>query len=193
MAFDQAGNLYIADSGNYRVRKIALDGAISTFAGTGNSGTGPDGVEATQSAIDPWGLAFDQAGNLFIADYASSRVRKVDTSGMITTVAGNGKGGTLVDGKAAISQPVGEPTGVAVDGQGNLYITQYNTPYLRKVDSSGMITTIAGNGQWGYSGDGGPGRSAAISISIGPAVDANGNVYFADITNNVIRKLTPVQ
>ena len=189
LALDQAGNLYVADNGNYVVRRISPDGTITTYAGTGSAGAGADGIPATQSALGkPWGLAVDAAGDLYIADYDSSRVRKVDPSGIITTVAGNGHAGTPTNGKPATSQPVSEPTGVAVDSGGNLYITLWDFHVL-KVDSSGLISTIAGNGQWAYSGDGGPALSAAIEHAMGPVVDSNGNVYFADSANNCIREL----
>ena len=115
-------------------------------------------------------------------------MRRVDPSGIITTVAGNGHGGSPTDGKPATSQAVSEPTRVAVDSGGNLYITQWDFHVL-KVDSSGIISTIAGNGQWGYSGDGGPAMAAAIEHAMGPVVDSNGNIFFSDSANNCIREL----
>ncbi len=191
LALDQAGNLYIADYDNNRVRMISAEGTITTYAGTGTAGSGADGIPATQSALSsPEGLAVDAAGNLYIADYGSNRIRMVAPSGIITTVAGTGKSGTPTNGKPAVSQPIYEPSGVAVDGSGNLYITQSGSFYVRKVDSSGILSTIAGNGQWGYSGDGGPALSAGISEALSPVVDANGNIYFADMANNCIRELT---
>ena len=190
LVLDQAGNLYVADSGNNRVRMISPDGTIATYAGTGAAGSGADGIAATASALNnPEGLAVDWAGNLYIADYDSNRVRMVNPAGIITTVAGNGKAGNATDGEHATSQAVTEPTGVAVDYLGNLYITQWGTYYVRRVDLSGILTTIAGNGQWGYSGDSGPALSGGISQAMSPVLDANGNIYFADMDNNCIREL----
>jgi sugar lactone lactonase YvrE len=192
LAMDQAGNLYIADNGNNRIRKITPDGIITTYAGTGTAGSGADGIAATKSALnDPMGLAVDAAGNLYIADYGSSRVRMVDPTGIITTVAGNGKSGTPTAGKPATSQPVTEPTGVAVDSAGSLYITQWGSYRVLKVDPSGILSTIAGNGQRGYSGDGGPAMSGSFSQAMSPIVDSSGNLYFADMANNCIRELIP--
>ena len=169
---------------------ISPDGTIATYAGTGAAGSGADGIAATASALNnPEGLAVDWAGNLYIADYDSNRVRMVNPAGIITTVAGNGKAGNATDGEHATSQAVTEPTGVAVDYLGNLYITQWGTYYVRRVDLSGILTTIAGNGQWGYSGDGGPALSGGISQAMSPVLDANGNIYFADMDNNCIREL----
>jgi sugar lactone lactonase YvrE len=191
LVLDPAGNLYISDTDNNRVRVITPDGMINTFAGTGAAASGADGIPATQSALNhPEGLAMDTAGNLYIADYSSNRVRMVNPAGIITTVAGNGKAGNATDGKLATSQAVTEPTGVAVDNAGNLYITEWGTYYIRKVDPTGILSTIAGTGQWGYSGDNGPARSAGISQTMNPALDAYGNLYFADMNNNCIRELT---
>ncbi len=190
LLLDPAGNLYIADSGNNRIRMISPDGTITTIAGTGSAGSGADGIPATQSALNnPEGLAMDGAGNLYIADYGSNRVRMVNPDGIITTVAGNGKAGNATNGKPATSQTVTEPTGVAVDSVGNLYITEWCVYYIRKVDANGILSTIAGNGQWGYSGDGGPALAAGMAQAMSPILDANGNLYFADIDNNCIREL----
>jgi sugar lactone lactonase YvrE len=190
LLLDPAGNLYIADSGNNRIRMISPDGTITTIAGTGSAGSGADGIPATQSALNnPEGLAMDGAGNLYIADYGSNRVRMVNPDGIITTVAGNGKAGNATNGKPATSQTVTEPTGVAVDSVGNLYITEWGVYCIRKVDANGILSTIAGNGQWGYSGDGGPALAAGMAQAMSPILDANGNLYFADIDNNCIREL----
>jgi uncharacterized protein (TIGR03437 family) len=192
VAVDAAGNLYISDTNHSRVRKVTPDGTISTFAGTGRSGAGVDGVPATQSPLrSPYGLAVDKAGNVYIADYGDYRVRMVKPDGVISTVAGNGTLGSLLnDGKAATSVALYYPMGVAADGQGNLYFTEYGAGFVRKVNPSGILTTLSGFPAYGFSGDGGPASAAALSSSTrGIAVDSNGDVYFADTGNQRIRKL----
>jgi uncharacterized protein (TIGR03437 family) len=192
VAVDAAGTLYISDNVHSRVRKVATDGTISTFAGTGRSAAGVDGVAATDSPLrSPYGLAVDKAGNVYIADYSDYRIRMVDPTGIITTVAGTGVLGSLLnDGKPANTVSIYFPMGVAVDGQGNLYFTEYGIGYLRKVNASGIISTITGFPAYGFSGDGGPASAAAISSSLrGIAVDLNGDVSFADTGNQRIRKL----
>ncbi|MEZ4732369.1 MAG: hypothetical protein R3E79_35090 [Caldilineaceae bacterium] len=160
---DSSGNLYIADSFNYRIRKVDRSGAIFTVAGNGTRGAGGDGGPATDAQFNiPWGVTVDNSGNLYIADRYSSRIRKVDSSGTISTVAGNGTSGYSGDGGPAASAQLREPMGVTVDGSGNLYIADAINNRIRKVDSSGTISTVAGNGTSGYSGDGGPATSAQL-------------------------------
>src|ERR1035437_6506014 len=185
VAADSAGNLYMADSGNHRIRKVS-GGTITTVAGNGNSGFSGDGGPATSASLKfPAGVAVDSAGNLYIAEPSNYRVRKV-SGGTITTVAGNGNPGNSADGGPATSASI-SPFGVAVDSAGNLYIAD---PFrIRKV-SGGTITTVAGNGAYRFSGDGGPATSALLNIPEAVAVDSAGNLYIADLDNYRVRKVT---
>lgn len=192
IARDSAGNTYIADSGNNRVRKVAASGIITTVAGvgtTGYSGDGGPGVSAQLNA--PAGLALDTSGNLYIADTHNYRVRRLDTSGNITTVAGNGSYGYTGDGDPAVNAQFGAPWGLAVDSLGNLYISDAGYGVIRKVNASGIISTVAGSGTYGFSGDGGPATAAAMRNPHGVAVDGAGNLYIADMNNNRVRKVDP--
>ncbi len=187
---DSAGNLYIADTNNHRIRKVTSSGTISTFAGTGSGGYSGDGGAATSAQIYyPRAVTLDSAGNLYIADASNYRIRKVDTSGNISTVAGTGSSSISGDGGTATSAAIGSPVGIAVDSRGDLYISA--SARVRKVDVSGTITTVAGTGSSGYTGDGGLASAATFRSPYGLAVDASGNVYVADQTNNAVRLLTP--
>jgi len=181
LAVDGAGNLYFADYYNNRIRKITPGGIISTV---------------TAAVSYPSGVAVDSAGNLYLGDSNDNRIRKVTPAGVISTVAGSGFPGFSGDGGPAISAELNFPTGVAVDAAGNLYIADNNNNRIRKVTAAGIISTIAGNGTAGYSGDGGPATSAQLSLNQyanpkGVAVDAAGGVYFSDFNNNRVRKVTP--
>jgi uncharacterized protein (TIGR03437 family) len=180
---DRAGNLYIADESNNRVRKVSPDGTISTFAGTGSFGfTGDGGPAANATLFYPNDLAIDSAGNLYIADQGNDAIRKVNTSGIISTLAG----GIQVGNSPIPGGRLNAADSVAVDAAGNIYSSGANN--IVKIDSSGNYTTIAG-GVLGYSGDGGPAKSAALKSPSGIALDAAGNLYFADAGNNRIRKI----
>jgi sugar lactone lactonase YvrE len=188
---DNAGNTYIADTNNNRVRKVAADGSIATVAGTGISGFAGDGAAATLAELNaPMGLALDAAGDLYISDSNNSRIRKVDGSGNITTVAGNGLHGYLGDSGAAISAQIGIPCGIALDSVGNLYISDISNSVIRKVATSGIISTVAGTGSNGYSGDGGAATSAKLYGPYDVAVDVAGNLYIADTNNLRIRMVS---
>ena len=190
VAVDGAGNLFIADSDNHRIRKVDSAGVITTVAGTGESGFGGDGGPAVEAELyGPSGVAVDGAGNLFIADSDNHRIRKVDSAGVITTVAGTGESGFGGDGDPAIQAALDEPSGVAVDGAGNLFIADNDNHRIRKVDSAGVITTVAGTGETGFSGDGGPAIQAALEEPSGVAVDGAGNLFIADYNNHCIRKV----
>ena len=176
----------------YRIRKVDTSGIITTVAGNGQQGFSGDGGPAIQASLsNSYGMAVDNAGNIYIADTSSNyRIRKVDTSGIITTVAGNGQYGFSGDGGPAIQASLAGPTGVAVDSAGNIYIADYFNHRIRKVDTSGIITTIAGNGQIGFSGDGGPATQASFNFPWGITIDISGNIYIADYINHRIRKVS---
>ncbi len=188
---DRSGDVYIADSGANVVRKVSPNGTITTVAGTGSSGYAGDGGPATDAELDsPFGLAVDPAGNLFIADEANSVIRKVDLSGTITTVAGDGSSTHSGDGGPATAAGLANPYGVAVDASGDLYISEYDGARVREVDgATGIITTIAGTGIPGYSGDDGPATDAELGGPVGLALDADGNLLIADFDSSVVRKV----
>ena len=194
VALDGAGNLYIADSSNHRIRRVDFTGVITTVAGTGEFDFGGDGGPATQAQLNgPIGVALDGAGNLYIADTFSNRIRKVDSTGTITTIAGTGEygfgGGGGGNGGPATQAQLGWPFGVALDGAGNLYIADTGNSWIRKIDSTGTITTIAGTGEYGFGGDGGPATQALLSSPTGVATDGAGNLYIADHDNHRIRRV----
>lgn len=192
IARDATGNTYIADCFNHRIRKVSTNGIISTFAGNGNWGYGGDGGQATSAELFfPTGVAADASGNIYIADGSNNRIRKVNTSGVISTFAGNGAAGYIGDGGPATLAELNDPTGVAVDLFGNVLIADKNNGRIRVVNSSGVISTIAGNGTQSYSGDGGPATSAELNNPWSVTADYSGNVYVADYSNNRVRKLTP--
>ena len=191
VAVDAVGNIYIADQANYRIRKVGANGNISTVAGNGISGYSGDGGAATSASLNvPEGVAVDAVGNIFIADAGSHIIRKVNASGVISTVAGNGTEGFGGDGGAATSANLYQPFGVAVDAAGNIFIADTKNNRIRKVNNSGVISTIAGNGTHGFSVDGGAATNASLYAPSGVAVDAFGNIYIADVGNHRIRKTT---
>ena len=190
VAVDGAGNLFIADTVNHRIRKVDAAGVITTVAGTGRTGFGGDGGPAVEAWLrSPGGVAVDGAGNLFIADRGNYRIRKVDAAGVITTVAGTRRFGFSGDGGPAVEARLRNPSGVAADGAGNLFIADRDNYRIRKVDAAGVITTVAGTGVRGYSGDGGPAVDAHLFSPRGVAVDGTGNLFIGDTLNHRIRKV----
>jgi hypothetical protein len=200
---DAAGDIYIADTEDNVVRKIdAATGVITRFAGTGKAGaTGPGGF-ATQTQLDaPQGVAIDAAGDVFVADTNNNRVDEVLASnGHMVLFAGDAKPGYAGDGGPAVKAELTEPTGVAVDSAGNVYIADAGNNVIRRVDAqTGTITTVAGDyaadqangGLGGFSGDGGPATSAQLYDPEGVALDSAGDLFIADTFNNAIREVTP--
>ena len=187
MATDAAGNLYIADTNHHLVRKLS-GGTLSIVAGTGFQGFNGDGNRAIDAELSqPEDVALDASGNLYIADSGNARIRKV-TNGFIQTVAGGGP--VLNDGLAATNAKLNNPSGIALDSEGNLYIADAADCRVRRV-VGGVISTIAGTGTCGFSGDNGPAAGALINSPNSIAVDAAGNVYVADTLNNRVRLLIP--
>lgn len=185
VAVDSAGILYIADTNNHRVRRVDPAGVISTVAGNGTSDFSGDGGPAASAGVSAEGVGVDAGGNLFIAD--GSRIRRVDSSGVITTVAGNGTSGWDGDGGPATSAQLNGAADVAVDSAGNLYIEDVRNQCIRRVDTAGIINRVAGNGTWGYEGDGVPANLARLYNVQSVAFDAAGNLYIADFSNSVVR------
>ena len=191
VAVDAAGNVLIADVSNQRIRRVdAATGIITTVAGNGSFGFSGDGGFAIDASLnDPIGVAVDSAGNLFIADTFNQRIRRVDAAtGIITTVAGNGTFGFNGDGGLATNAWMRDPVGVAVDSAGNLFITDQNNQRIRRLDAAtGTMSTVAGNGTFGFSGDGGLATDASLSRPTAAALDSAGNLLIADQSNHRIR------
>ena len=230
MALDHAGNVYVAEEGAHRVRRIDLAGRVTPLAGTGSSGSSGDGGPAAKARLDrPVSLAVDSAGSVYVAERDGHRVRKIAPSGAIMNFAGTGESGTSGDGGPATGARLDSPRDVAVDSRGNVYIADRSGERIRKVSPSGVITmfanpgiriapgalatdqdgniyagggnrqirrfdpnggasSIAGTGEDGYSGDGGPALSGELSVA-GIAVDRSGTVWFTDRVARRIRVL----
>lgn len=188
---DKEGNVYLSESGGPTVRKISPSGVISTIAGSpGRPGYSGDGGPATEARLrSPAGLVVDDAGSLYIADETGHRIRKVEPNGTISTIAGTGTIGSTGDGGPATDATLSHPMGLAFDDAGNLYVADYQADRIRMIDPSGTITTVAGTGSSGFSGDGGPATAAKLSYPMDVAIDAQGNLYIADGGNYRIRKV----
>jgi hypothetical protein len=190
LCYDSTQNLYIADRSANTVRKVNAAGVITTFAGNGTAGYSGDGGPATAAQLWlPGSIATDKKGNLFICDRGNNRIRKVNSAGIITTYAGNGTAAYAGDGGPATAASLSSPAGIAIDKTGNLYIADLNNLRIRKVDTFGNITTVAGNGLLGATGDGGPATAAKISKPIAVAIDTAGNLFIADRDNFKVRKV----
>ncbi|MGH3924205.1 MAG: NHL repeat-containing protein, partial [Pseudonocardiaceae bacterium] len=187
---DGAGNLYVADTYNHRIRKIDPAGTITTIAGNGTQGSIGDGGPAALAQFRfPVDIALDSSGNIYVAEAEGRRVRRIDLSGQISTVAGTGVQGYSGDGGPATQAQLGFPLAIALDGSGNLYIADTNNDRIRKVDAAGIITSVAGSGEAGFAGDGGPAAVAELTLPEGVAVDQSGSLYIADTGNDRIRKV----
>ena len=192
IAVDHAGNIFIADAAGHRVRKVAPDGTIETFAGTGTAGFSGDGGSAGAAELNqPYGLAFDRAGNLYIADLGNARVRKVSNDGTIQTVAGGGSlpAANSAQGGPATSAQLMQPRNVTLDGVGTLYISDFGANQVYSVATNGTLALVAGNSVPGFSGDGSGALLAQLNAPSGLAVDAAGAVYIADSANSRVRKV----
>ena len=188
---DSGGNVFIVDTLNSRVRQLSPGGNIFTYAGNGNSSYFGDGGPAYRAAINhPIGDAVDGAGNVYIADTLDNAVRKVN-NGTITTLAGFGTPGFSGDGGQATAAKLQSPSAVAVDAAGDVFVADTDNHRVRKIDPLGVITTVAGNGETTFGGDGGQAAAASLSSPHGVAVDGGGNLYIADTGHNRIRKVTP--
>jgi uncharacterized protein (TIGR03437 family) len=193
IAFDSLGNLYVADAGNHRVRKITRAGTITTFAGTGSAGFSGDGGLAGAAQLNsPYGLMFDGAGDLLIADLGNARVRLVTPGGNIATVAGGGSlpAGGVNEGSGATAVALNAPRNLASDGSGGFYISDFGANCVFRVALGGSLTTAAGTGIRGYSGDGSAANRAQLAYPAGIVIDRNASLYIADSGNHVIRKVT---
>ncbi len=163
---------------SYRIRMVDPGGIITTVAGNGTSAhTGDNGPAIDAGFRDPFDVAVDSLGNLYITDYLSNRIRKINTSGIITTIAGDGSYDSSGDGGPATAATVYMPSGIATDSTGNLYFAESWAPRVRKIDTHGIITTVTGNGFYGSSGDGGPAREALLIYPWGIAIDSQDNIY----------------
>jgi uncharacterized protein (TIGR03437 family) len=189
---DRAGSLYVVDTGNHRVLRLTPSGTVETAAGNGSPGAAGDGGSArTAQLTQPSACAADGAGNLYIADTANHRIRKVDPAGRISTIAGNGAAGALGDGGQATGASLNSPAGVAVDDNGSIFITDTANHRIREVTPEGVIRTIAGKGAPGFAGDGGAALDALLDSPGGILLDGAGELYFADTNNSRVRRLTP--
>jgi DNA-binding beta-propeller fold protein YncE len=187
VAVDRQGNVYIADSGNGRVRRVTPDGRITTVAGTGAAGS-PDGSIATEVSMVPVGIAVDRAGTLYVADLEHHRVLAVQRDGRVDVVAGTGVRGFSGDGGPARAALLDSPKDVDVSLTGELYIADSGNHRVRMVSSAGVITSIAGTGEKGFLGDGGPATAADV-VPVGLAVDPRGDLYIVESGHNRVRKL----
>ncbi len=190
VAADTMGNIYIVDTDTARIRKINSSGIISTIAGTGLAGYNGDGIPATAARISrPNSIAVSKNGEIFFTDAHNYRIRKIDLSGIISTIAGNGTAGYSGDGGQATSSNIGADGFITIDNSGSLFIQEDSTFRIRKIATTGIITTIAGIGINTYSGDNGPASAAGFGNAGGIAIDIAGNIYFSDATYGRIRKI----
>lgn len=188
IAVDANGNLYVTDAGNDTIRKITPGGVVSTLAGTATTIGSSDGTGSSARFDYPFGIVIDSANNLYVTDFSNSTVRKVTAAGVVTTLAGSPGSPGSHDGVGSAAQFLA-PTGIALDGQGNLYVSDYRENTIRRITPAGVVTTLAG--QAGVSGHAeGTGTAATFDAPLGLAVDGNGNVFVADRGNNVIREIS---
>ena len=186
IARDAAGNIFVADRDNHRIRKITPGGMVTTIAGSGAAGYA-NGTGTAAQFNQPYSITVDASGNLFVADRINHAIRKITPAGVVTTVAGNGTPGNA-NGTGTAAQ-FNEPLGIVVDGSGNLFVADYINNLIRKVTAAGVVTTFAGDGSASYLD--GTGTAAAFNGPLGLAIDAANNIYVSDYRNHRIRKITP--
>ncbi len=190
LTIDGAFNIYIADAGNHRIRKINTSGIVTTIAGTGAPGFSGDGGSATAAKLNgPYAVAFDGGGNVIIADNNNFRIREINTAGIITTIAGTGTAGFGGDGGPATAAMINSVRGICTDWTCSIIVADWLNSRVRKITSSGIITTVAGSGSPGFSGDGGPATAAMLWAPNSVAADVALNFYIADGENNRVRKV----
>jgi sugar lactone lactonase YvrE len=192
---DIAGNIYIPDYDNQRIRKVnASTGVITTIAGTGVNGYSGDGSQATNAKLSyPNSICTDNTGNIFFSEFGNSTIRKIDAiTGVITTTAGTALQGYTGDGGPATAAKLNQPNSVFIDSHGYIYISDYGNNVVRVITNTGIISTIAGSGGYGYAGDGGPATNATFNGPTAVFVDDSGYIFIADGGNSAIRKITPL-
>jgi hypothetical protein len=190
---DAAGNIYISDSDNRRIRKISTNGIMTTIAGNGSSSFSGDGGPALQAGMDPFGIDVDGAGNIYFADTYNNRIRKINTSGIITTIAGTGTSGFSGDGGPATSAELKNPNAVRIGSSGEIFISDMINQRIRKINSAGIITTIAGGGSGGPgSGNGGLPTLAQFVQPMGLCLNSSGSLFIADKEDHTIRYIDNV-
>ncbi len=190
IAVDAAGNVYFCELGNSVIRKVSTSGIISTVAGTGTAGFSGNGGPATAAKINqPTSVAVDDTGNIIFTDDANNMIRKINTSGIISTIAGTGTGGYFGDLGLAVNAQLNAPSGVATDHKGNVYIADVYNHAVRKIDIAGRITTIAGDGTPGYSGNGYSAVIASLNFPKGVWADSAGSIFIVDQGNSCIRRI----
>lgn len=184
LTVDADGNVYVADTWNYRIRKVTPAGVVTTIAGSGTPAV-VDGTGSNASFSEPVGIAVDSTGNLYVTD--KNTIRKITSAGVVTTIAGNSGIQSSSDG-TGLAASFNRPTGISIDASGNLYIADLNSSLIRKMTPAGVVTTIAGSGTAGYAD--GTGSAASFNYPTGVTVDAAGNVFVADNSNHMIRMIT---
>ena len=191
LAFDPAGDLHIADSGNQRIRKVTPGGIISNVAGNGSSGYVVGSTALTSMLATPRNIAFDAAGNLYIAESGGQRIHKVDTAGVLTVIAGTGfAGNSSGDGGPASAAELNTPFGIAADAAGNVYIAQFSVSTIRKITAGGLISTVAGTGSSGIGADGVAALSSSLDFPAAIALDPAGAILVADQESGRVRRIS---